>query len=152
MDKLSKKDMPKKKTYGHQLVENIEKNKGINFAETREVTLHYGHNILLKKIEEDVIKNPDYEDWDIIYILIMGKKNINEHITNVVLGCTPYKPKMRLKCVLYSYEPKTNILKYHWMLPQTIEMCKAILQHEEGFDKDYVKSCRNYLIEIGHIK
>jgi len=151
MKELSEKEK-KKETYGKTLVENIEKNKGDKFAETREITTHYGEHVLLKKIHEDVILNPRYKDWPIVWILIMGKKNISEHITNVVLGCTDIEPKMRLKCVLYSYEPKKGELKYHWMLPQTIEMCKSVVNNADGFDKEYVRSCRDYLIQIGHLK
>jgi|SRR3972149_142509 len=141
--------MEKKKTYGAQLVENIEKNQGKKFAETREVTLKYGSDVFLPWIEENVIKNPEYKDWPIVWVLIMAKKSINENITNVVFGMSAKKPLMQLKCVLYSYEPKKGELKYHWILPQTLEMVKAIVEYSDGFDMDYVRSCNDYLESLG---
>ena len=136
--------MIEKKTYGQQLLEKIEKNKGDKFAETREVTNEWG-KCHLKDLEE-IIKNPKYKNYKTLWILILGKKTVvNENIVNVVYGITPRKPKMALHTVLYSYERARNLLRLHWCLPQSIQIAKGVAVSADGFDPLYVESCKEYL-------
>ena len=64
---------------------------------------------------------------------------------NVVFGVTPNRPSPDWKCILYSYDNRSQKLKLEWVLPQSIEIAKVILAHEEGFDRIMVNSIKKFL-------
>lgn len=136
----------KKEQVGKILIDKIKRasDTGDKGPEAREVTKEWGKKFLTDI--EKIIEDPKYKKWNKIYIKILAKKQIHtSHLVNVVYGITPKMPSPDWKNMLYSYDRKKDVWQIEWILPQSIEIARVILLHEEGFDPFLVDCIKKFL-------
>ncbi len=134
-----------KKNIGKQIIEKVTKASNTNDKgpEAREVTKEWGKKFL--KDLDDIIKDPQYMQWEKIYIKVLAKKQIySSEIVTVIYGITPHPPTPDWKNMLYSYDRKKGSLELEWLLPQASQIAEIMLKHEEGFDPFLIKCIKAF--------
>lgn len=122
-----------RETLGSQILKCYDKNYNEIGPECREVVLEYGTKEWLPRLQK-ILKEEAPKFNKKFYILVVGYKDplsdIASHVRIIVRGT---KPLPEPKTMVYSYDPKEEILMVEWTLPsdQTI---KDILNDPEGFD------------------
>lgn len=135
--------MEKEKTLGSQVQEKVTKEFDDKGVECREVTLEWGKQF--NKLLDDIIdEHRSFANH--YYIVLYAKKEIwSEQIVRTKYIVRKTRPTPEWRQMVYSYNNKTNELKYHWALPQSEVIGRAILSNPTGFDKQLVKWIDQYL-------
>ncbi len=135
--------MEKKKTIGSQVLEKTIENIDDKGAECREVTLEWGKQF--NKLLDDII-NEHRSFADHYYIVLYAQKEIwSEQVVRTKYIIRKTRPTPEWRQMVYSYNNKINELKYHWALPQSEVIGRAILSNPTGFDKQLVRWIDQYL-------
>ncbi len=77
--------------------------------------------------------------------MLAKKPVVSENIVSVVYGITDFLPSPEWKNLLYSYDRKTNKWKVEWALPQSPQIARVMLVHQDGFDPLLINSIKKFM-------